>query len=115
MENRDHLFQKGNPGGPGRPRKEVSIPDKLRTIGKEAAETGDGTKLDSVLRNVFTEALRGRSWAVEFIATRTEGKPKDTIDLNASVNNQNPWNELTADELRDFIASAESSENGTSN
>ena len=34
-----------------------------------------------VLRQVFRYALEGKSWAVEFIANRTEGKPHQSIGI----------------------------------
>lgn len=70
--------QSGNPNG--RPRGVQSIPDILRKIGSEDG-TSDGThsKLDVVLRKVFEYALEGKSWAVEFIASRTEGKAIERV------------------------------------
>ena len=70
--------QSGNPNG--RPKGVQSIPDILRKIGAEDG-TSDGThsKLDVVLRKVFEYALEGKAWAVEFIASRTEGKAVERV------------------------------------
>ena len=37
------------------------------------------TKLEAVLRAVYGYALKGQSWAVQFIAERTEGKVRETL------------------------------------
>ena len=36
-------------------------------------------KLEVVMRKVFNYALEGKSWAVQFIAERLEGKAKEHI------------------------------------
>ncbi len=43
------------------------------------------TKLEAVLRAVFGYALKGQSWAVQFIAERTEGKVRDQIQADVEV------------------------------
>ena len=40
------------------------------------------TKIEVVLRQVFKYALEGKSWAVEFIANRTEGRPHQTLGIS---------------------------------
>jgi len=79
----DTQFKKGNPGGPGRPRKDKCIPDLLRRIGEEKADLDDVdyTNLEAVMRVVYELALDGTQWAVNFIADRTEGKPTQQVDL----------------------------------
>lgn len=73
-------FKKGHPGGPGRPKKELSIPTILREIGDEPISPDDKkTKLRAVLERVFVEAMSGEAWATNFIADRTEGKPVQQI------------------------------------
>ena len=72
--------QSGNPKG--RPKKLNTIPDILRAIGEEeGTKNGEHTKLDVVMRKVFEFALAGKSWAVEFIANRTEGKVTETHEI----------------------------------
>ena len=62
---KEHQFKKGQSGNPnGRPKGTRSIPDMLLKIGAE-----EGTK-----DGQFEYALEGKSWAVEFLADRTEGK-----------------------------------------
>ena len=71
--------ESGNPNG--RPIKVRSIPDILHKIGdEEGTVSGKYTKLDVVLRKVFDFALEGKSWAVQFIADRTEGKPREFVE-----------------------------------
>ena len=71
--------ESGNPNG--RPPKIRTIPDILHKIGdEEGTVDGSLTKLDVVLRKVFDYALEGKSWAVQFIADRTEGKPREYVE-----------------------------------
>ena len=62
----------GNPNG--RPKGVQSIPDILRKIGEEEGTVEGLNKLEVVLRMVFGFAVEGKSWAVQFIADRTEGR-----------------------------------------
>jgi len=68
--------------GKGRPPKPICIPDILRKIGAETMDTPEGKmqKLEAVCRLVFKYAAAGDSWAVQFIADRTEGKPIARIE-----------------------------------
>jgi len=76
-------FKPGNPGGPGRPKKELSIPRILREIGKEEIqlnETGETTeRLEYLCRKVWDMALSGNRWAIDYISNRTEGTPVQTV------------------------------------
>ena len=95
-------FQKGNDPRrhmKGRGKGVVSIPDLLRRIGKrklppklaerltslrqmppENIKTSR-TMLESLMEVVYWCALNGESWAVEFVANRTEGRVKDVISF----------------------------------
>jgi hypothetical protein len=76
-------FAAGNPGGPGRGKKIRRIEHILGRIGEEEV-TAQGvtmTKLEAVLRAVFGYALKGQSWAVQFIAERTEGKVREQMGV----------------------------------
>tara|TARA_R100001163_G_C4905624_1_gene92215 strand:+ start:212 stop:514 length:303 start_codon:yes stop_codon:yes gene_type:complete len=66
--------------GKGRPKGSQSIPDILRKIGEEEGSTNGLTKLDVVMHRVFQYALEGKSWAVQFIADRTEGKALERVE-----------------------------------
>ena len=80
--NKKGQFVAGNTAsvGKGRPKKVQSIPDILRKIGDDqGTKDGEHTKLEVVLSKVFDYALQGKSWAVQFIADRTEGKAVETI------------------------------------
>ena len=68
-------FKPGVSGNPnGRPKGVQSIPDILRKIGEEEGTVDGLNKLEVVLRKVFGFAVEGKSWAVQFIADRTEGR-----------------------------------------
>lgn len=73
-------FEKGNPGGPGRPKKEIAIPALLREIGqRQVSDQDKRTMLMAALETTFKMAIEGESWAMNFIADRTEGKPIQQI------------------------------------
>lgn len=85
--------QSGNPNG--RPPKVKYIPDILQKLGKEGIPDELKAKferlpsilnspdcLTALLRLVYIHALRGESWAVQFISERTEGKAVQPIDMN---------------------------------
>jgi len=75
-------WKKGQSGNPnGRPPKVKSIPDILRRIGDEEGTLDGKTKLDVIMYKVFQYALEGKHWAVQFIADRTEGKPKESREV----------------------------------
>lgn len=88
-ESRDELgrFKKGYSGNPnGRQPRELTIPDILREVLDE--EVDGKTRMNIIMKRVVQKAYEGERWAVEFIANRLEGTPKQTIDQN--VNNTNP-------------------------
>ena len=73
-------FKAGVSGNPkGRPKGSGSIPDILRKISDDEGTLDGMDKLEVVLRKVFQYALEGKSWAVQFIAERMEGKAKEHI------------------------------------
>lgn len=96
----DTKFKKGKDprrNSRGRGKGVVSIPDLLRRIGTRklpaklslkvsAALTMSNedlkrsrTMLEALMEVVYWCALSGESWAVQFIADRTEGKVKDVL------------------------------------
>ena len=73
-------FKPGISGNPSsRPKGIQSIPDILRKIGDEEGTVDGLNKLEVVLRKVFGFAVEGKSWAVQFIADRTEGRSVERI------------------------------------
>ena len=110
-------FKKGTSGNPkGRPPKTKYIPDILTKIGKETPPEsilGKMTKMfpdakdmdfmEAVQRYVYVFALKGHSWAVQYIADRTEGKPVQPIDLNVE-DERKPFDGDNAEEfVNDYI------------
>jgi hypothetical protein len=77
---KDTRFKPGNPGGPGRPKKEFCIPDILRRIGDETDPKTKKTKLEIICDMAVRQAMRGDRHAREWIANRTEGKAKEFIE-----------------------------------
>ena len=79
---KDGTFAKGYGGGPGRPKKELAIPELLRQIGEQEITSSTGekaSKLKALMHIVYKMALGGDRWAIDFIANRTEGKPIETV------------------------------------
>ena len=85
----------------GRPKKHLCIPDILNKIGTENIPSqilavlqkaypnqrsiGRETYLQALCRAVWLRALHGESWAVQFIAERTEGRVKDAGEQNENA------------------------------
>jgi hypothetical protein len=87
-------FVKGDPRRwtKGRGKNHLKIPDLLLKIGAEnlpAEIRGklpehirtSKTMLGALMRSVYVRAIRGESWAVQFIAERTEGKVTDKLQV----------------------------------
>ena len=90
-------FVPGVSGNPkGRPKGKMSIPDMLQRIGNEpipnelknkveslfsSADIGNITMMEAIMRTTMMYAIQGRSWAVQFIAERLEGKPVQPINI----------------------------------
>ena len=79
-------FKPGQSGNPkGRPKKEKCIPDILNKLGDLIVETDEGNKItqrEFVLLRVYSKAMQGDQWSIQFIADRTEGKPFITQNIN---------------------------------
>ena len=87
------LFKKGHDprrNTKGRGKGKIGIPDLLRRIGAERLPKQlngklpeeirtSKSKLEALMRTTYLYALQGESWAVQFIAERTEGTVKDTL------------------------------------
>ena len=76
-------WKKGESGNPkGRPKKELTIPHILREILNE--EIDGKTRSEIIMQRVVQKAYDGDSWAVQFIADRTEGKPSQHLQVETS-------------------------------
>ena len=70
-------FQKGNKFGRGA----ASQRPALRALKMSLAAAGDDDKaLRRIMDKVVETAMEGERWAVEFVADRLDGKPKQQID-----------------------------------
>lgn len=80
-------FAPGNKLSPGKGKKVRRIEHILEKIGQEEVDwKGDVvTNLEAILRKVYDYAFAGQSWAVQFIAERTEGKVRDTAQAEVEV------------------------------
>lgn len=90
-------FQKGNRAsvGKGRPKVHLCIPDILRLIADqpipdelksdipEAYIKKSPTALKAMCQIVYRQALRGKPWAVQWVAERMEGKAKEHVTVAA--------------------------------
>ena len=114
-------FVPGNTEGvhKGRPRKEYCIPNLLRDIGKQ--ETPESiekpvrkmfnipknkvlTNLDVVLYRIYSDALKGKPHAVQFIADRTEGKALDHVEITVgTLFDKDKLKGLNDEEIRSII------------
>jgi len=84
-ELKEHCWKPGQSGNPkGRPKKVKFIPEILEKIAQEEGTSDGMTKIEVVLRKVFQYALEGKSWAVQFIADRTEGKALQSV-MNINI------------------------------
>lgn len=85
-------FLKGNneSRNQGRKKRDLSIPDILRTILNEpSADDKKITKLNAVMNKVVTLAVGGEKWAVEYLSDRTEGRA-----IERTVDATDEWKEL---------------------
>lgn len=59
--------------GSGRPKSWRCVADQLRKIAAETdPETGQ-QRIETLCRHVWKQAMAGRTWALNFIASRTDG------------------------------------------
>ena len=80
-------FPKGVSGNPsGRP-KLTKLTEALREqLAEEMPNAPEKTIAEGVARVLIREALSGNVQAIREIADRTEGKPKQAIDLDLQIN-----------------------------
>lgn len=80
-------FQIGNPGGPGRPRKNTLLSESYKA---KLADLVPGDKLGRTYAEVIADALikeakRGKVQPASELADRTEGKPRQAYDVKLSI------------------------------
>ena len=87
-----NLFKKGETGNPaGRP-KITKLTEALREqLAEEMPGAPERTVAEAIARSLIKEALRGDVQAAREIADRTEGKPKQAIDVDLQVSD---WRKL---------------------
>jgi len=69
----------------GRPPKEKSFANMLRIAISEAGSKEGTTKLRDVADMLVTKAIEGDSTAIREIADRLDGKPHQSVDVDANV------------------------------
>ncbi len=83
------VFKKGQSGNPnGRPRKEFTISDLLRSKLEEEVEVFDKKtskkqrikNSDLVVDRILGAVRKGEKWAIELLLDRIEGKPQQRIE-----------------------------------
>ncbi len=80
-------FKKGESGNPsGRP-KLTRLTEALREqLAEQMPNASEETVAEAIARALIGEALTGDVQAIREIADRTEGKPKQAIDLDLQIN-----------------------------
>jgi hypothetical protein len=80
-------FQKGESGNPsGRP-KLTRLTDALRQqLAETSPDAPESTVAETIARALIREAVSGNVQAIRELGDRTEGKPKQTIDLDLQIN-----------------------------
>jgi len=97
--------QSGNAAG--RPKKERCLADLLNRFGEEIIERRIHgkrhmlTRWEALALEVWEAALRGQSWAVQFVAERTEGKVSQGLEILTSRDRQLLEMAKRADEMSD--------------
>jgi hypothetical protein len=74
-------FQKGNPGGPGKPK----LPDLKEALARSLGEQAkDGTTaLDQIIEALRRKAAQGDVKAAELLLARGFGKPRESVDITS--------------------------------
>ena len=92
-------FEKGKSGNPkGRPKREDSLADIIRTIGAQSKGKDKRTRWELLTIALFDQAETGNAKAATFLAERAFGKAPQEIDLKT----ENKENEIAT--LDDLVA-----------
>ena len=89
-------FQKGNPGGPGRPKK--SVEEKYL---KKISSSVTLTEWREIIKRAVYQAQRGDARARQWLSDYLVGKPVQGMDLNLESDNRllieyvNDWRDNT--------------------
>jgi hypothetical protein len=89
-------FKKGETGNPsGRP-KLTKLTEALREqLAEEMPSAPERTVAEAIARALIREAMSGNVQAAREIADRTEGKPKQSIDVDLQVKDWRDWRKVT--------------------
>jgi len=85
-------FLPGNKMSAGRPKGVRTIPDVLRKLCAQKVQVNGQktTKLEVIMMKVLSEALHGKSWAVQFVAERLEGKALQRSEVTTTAKPHDP-------------------------
>jgi len=85
-------FKPGESGNPaGRPRATLLSEALREQLAEVLPDMDERTVAESIARSMIQVALKGNVMAAKEIADRTEGKPKQAIDVDMSIRD---WREL---------------------
>lgn len=59
------------------------IPEKIKQKFRKSEDMRSLSKLEAIMEMVTLFAMKGESWAVQFMADRTEGKVKDELVVHS--------------------------------
>ena len=81
-----YKFQPGQSGNPnGRPKGVISLKEKLRQQLNEVVAADGMTAGDALVRTTLQAALKGDKAARELVWAYVDGKPTQSVDLNATI------------------------------
>ncbi|MGL4404709.1 MAG: DUF5681 domain-containing protein, partial [Notoacmeibacter sp.] len=86
MANEQNLtpFKPGNPGGPGRKRKNIDVVAAIQAALEQEKEVGGKyyRAIDAIVITAIADAVKGDDRARRFLFDYGFGKPRQVIDLN---------------------------------
>lgn len=70
---------------------------------QRALKEGDGQKLRQIADKLVALAIEGEEWAVKEIANRLDGKPRESVSIEATINDNRPIEQVPDEQLGDLI------------